>query len=96
MDLLAGAIDDGVSGRGFELTHELIAESDRVVAIWEAGGTQTGRAWESPLGTLPEASGESARYTGTTTVFTLRDGKIVEEYGQADYFGVMEQLGLVD
>ena len=80
---------------GFELTDDLIAEGDRVVAIWEGGGTHTGRAWELPLGTLPEASGESARYTGTT-VFTVRDGEIVEEYGQADYFGVMDQLGLVE
>ena len=80
---------------GFELTDELIAEGDRVVAIWKGGGTHTGRAWELPLGTLPEASGETARYTGTT-VFTIRNGTIVEEYGQADYFGVMDQLGLVE
>jgi predicted ester cyclase len=80
---------------GFELTDELIAEGDRVVALWEGGGTHTGSAWELPIGTLPEASGERAQYTGTT-VFRVRDGTIVEEHGQADYLGVMQQLGLVD
>ncbi|WP_243645169.1 ester cyclase [Natrarchaeobius chitinivorans] len=80
---------------GFELTDELIADGDRVVALWEGGGTHTGRSWELPLGSLPEASGERAQYTGTT-VFTVQDGKITEEYGQADYLGVMQQLGLID
>jgi steroid delta-isomerase-like uncharacterized protein len=79
---------------GFELTDELIAEGDRVVALWEGGGTHTGRSWELPTGVLPEASGKTARYTGTT-VFTVRDGEIAEENGQADYFGVMQQLGLI-
>ena len=80
---------------GFELTDELIAEGDRVVARWEGGGTHTGRAWELPVGTLPAASGETAQYSGTT-VFTVRDGEITEEHGQADYLGVMQQLGLVE
>ena len=78
---------------GFESTDELIAEGDRVVALWEGGGTHTGRAWELPVGTLPAASGETVQYTGTT-VFTVRDGEIVEEHGQADYLGVVQQLGL--
>lgn len=80
---------------GFELTGELIAEGDRVVALWEGGGTHTGRSWELPIGHLPEASGERAQYTGTT-VFTVRDGRIAEEHGQTDYLGVMQQLGLID
>ena len=80
---------------GFEVTDELIAEGDRVVALWEGGGTHTGLSWELPIGSLPEASGEKAQYTGTT-VFTVRDGKITEEYGQADYLGAMQQLGLIE
>lgn len=79
----------------FELTDELIAEGDRVVAIWEGGGTHIGRSWELPIGSLPVASGEKAQYTGTT-VFTVQDGKITEEYGQADYLGAMQQLGLIE
>ena len=80
---------------GFDLTDELIAEGDRVVALWEGGGTHTGRSWELPVGSLPEASGEKAQYSGTT-VFTVQDGRITEEYGQTDYLGVMQQLGLIE
>lgn len=80
---------------GFELTDELIAEDERVVALWEGGGTHTGLSWQLPVGTLPEASGENAQYTGTT-VFTVEEGKITKEYGQADYLGVMQQLGLIE
>ena len=80
---------------GFELTDDLIAEGNRVVALWEGGGTHTGRSWELPIGGLPEGSGEKATYTGTT-VFTLEDGNIIEEHGQTDYLGVMQQLGLVN
>lgn len=79
---------------GFELNDDLIAEGDRVVALWEGGGTHTGRSWELPIGSLPEGSGKTATYTGTT-VFTLEDGKITDEHGQADYLGVMQQLGLI-
>lgn len=80
---------------GFELTDELIAEGDRVVALWEGGGTHTGRSWDLPIGSLPAASGETATYAGTT-VFTVEDGKITEEHGQTDYLGVMRQLGLIE
>ena len=79
---------------GFVLTDDLIAEGERVVALWEGGGTHTGRSWELPIGSLPEGSGEPATYTGTT-VFTIEDGKIIDEHGQADYLGVMQQLGLI-
>lgn len=80
---------------GFALTDELIVEGDRVVAVWEGGGTHTGPAWELPVGVLPEGSGERMQYTGIT-VFRVRDGLIVEEYGESDYLRAMQQLGLVD
>jgi predicted ester cyclase len=79
---------------GFELTDELIVDGDRVVAQWEGGGTHTGPAWELPIGVLPEASGETMRYTGTT-VCRLRNGEIAKEYGEGDYLKAMRQLGLV-
>ena len=80
---------------GFELIDELIAEDDRVVALWEGTGTHTGPAWELPIGVLPEASGKTMEYTGIT-VYHVRDGKIVEEYGEGDYLGVMQQLDLIE
>ena len=79
----------------FKLTDELIAEDDRVVVCWEGEGTHTGPAWELPIGVLPEASGKTVQYTGIT-VYHVRDGKIAEEYGEGDYLGVMQQLGLID
>ena len=78
-----------------ELTAELIAEGDRVVALWEAEGTHTGPAWELPIGVLPAGSGRTIRYTGIA-VYRVRDGKIIEEYGEGDYLGVVRQLGLID
>lgn len=80
---------------GFELTDELIAEADRVVALWEGTGTHTGPAWKLPTGVLPEGSGKTIEYTGIT-VYHVRDGKIAEEYGEGDYLGVMQQLSLVE
>jgi predicted ester cyclase len=79
----------------FELTDELIAEGDRVVARWEGGGTHTGPDWELPIGVLPAGSGETMHYTGTT-VYHVRSGQIVEVHGQADYLRAMRQLGLVE
>lgn len=81
-------------GSGFELTDELIAEDDRVVACWKGEGTHTGPAWELPIGVLPKASGKTMQYTGIT-VYHVRDGKIDEEYGEGDYLGMMQQLGLI-
>ncbi len=80
---------------GFELTDELIAEDDRIVARWEGEGTHTGPAWELPIGVLPEASGRTVQYTGIT-VYHVRNGKVAEEYGEGDYLGVMQQLGLIE
>jgi len=79
---------------GFELTDELIAEGEWVVARWEGGGTHTGPAWELSVGTLPANSGKTVQYTGTT-VYRVREGRIVAEHGQADYVAALQQLGLI-
>jgi predicted ester cyclase len=76
-------------------TAELIAEGDYVVGQWEGGGTHAGPAFSDlPVGALPEASGKTMRFTGTT-VLRLKDGLIVEEIGLDDGVTVLQQLGLI-
>jgi predicted ester cyclase len=76
-------------------TAELIAEGDYVVGRWEGGGTHTGPAFSDFLvGSLPEASGRTMRFTGTT-VLKLAGGKIVSEVGLDDGVTALTQLGLI-
>jgi predicted ester cyclase len=74
----------------------VIAEEDYVVARWFGGGKHTGQAFfDFPVGGLPQAnSGKEMRFSGTT-VFTLKDGKIVEEIGEESALSALQQLGLI-
>uniref|UniRef100_A0A8H7K339 SnoaL-like domain-containing protein n=1 Tax=Bionectria ochroleuca TaxID=29856 RepID=A0A8H7K339_BIOOC len=74
----------------------VIAEDDYVVARWFGGGKHTGQAFfDFPVGGLPQAnSGKEMRFSGTT-VFTLKDGKIVEEIGEESALSALQQLGLI-
>lgn len=74
----------------------VIAEDDYVVARWFGGGKHTGEAFfDFPVGSLPQAnSGKEMRFSGTT-VFTLKDGKIVEEIGEESALSALQQLGLI-
>lgn len=74
---------------------ELIAEGDYVVGRWDGGGTHTGLAFSDlPIGALPEASGRTMRFTGTT-VFRIENGKIAEEIGEEGALTALQQLGLL-
>jgi predicted ester cyclase len=80
---------------GFEGTADLIAEGDYVVGQWKGGGTHTGPAFtDLPIGSLPENSGKTMRFTGTS-VLRVQDGMIAEEVGLDDGVTVLEQLGLI-
>src|SRR5262245_54639027 len=80
---------------GFGGTADLIAEGDYVVGQWEGGGTHTGPAFNAlAVGDLPEASGKTMRFTGTT-VLRVQDGLITEEIGLDDGVTVLQQLGLI-
>jgi len=70
--------------------HMLVAEGDVVVERFTASGTHTGDAL---MGVA--ASGKVVRLPGIN-IFRVRDGRIVERWGQLDDLGLLHQLGLVD
>jgi predicted ester cyclase len=68
------------------LLDELIAEGDRVVVFWRLEGEQRGELWGVP------ASGR--RVSGaTTSLVTLREGRILEYEARPDRLGFLLQLG---
>ena len=65
---------------------DMIAEDDRVVVRLTSHATQTGEFMGMP------PSGKS--YTiDEIHIFRLRDGKVTEHWHQADFMGMMRQLG---
>ncbi len=76
-------------------TAELIGEGDYVVGQWEGGGTHTGHAFSDlPIGSLPAATGQQMRFTGTT-VLRVQNGLITEELGLDDGVTALKHLGLI-
>lgn len=67
---------------------ELIAEGDKVAARITMTGTHTGDFWGLP------ATGKKVQFTGIYIV-TIRDGKIVEHWGEEDGMSLMQQLGVM-
>lgn len=69
-------------------TEDLIAEGDKVVERWTQSGTHTG----TPLFGAP-ASGKKFSVTGIS-IYRIANGQIVEHWGEMDFLGVLQQLGL--
>jgi len=67
---------------------QLIAEGDRVVALWTARGTNTGEGNGLP------ATGRRVGGRGIT-IFRLVKGRIADEWGLIDQYGIYQQLGLL-
>src|SRR5207248_2794830 len=65
-----------------------IAEGDKVVVRWTVHGTHQGVF----LGIPP--TGQQLTWTGMT-IYRIADGKVVEERGEEDALGLMQQLGVV-
>jgi steroid delta-isomerase-like uncharacterized protein len=73
----------------FHLTFEdEIAEGDKVVLLITAHGTHQGEF----LGIPP--TGKPATWTGIS-ISRLADGKIVEQWGEQDFLGLLQQLGAI-
>lgn len=67
---------------------DLIAEGDKVVGRWTIWGTHHG-----DLPGLP-ATGKRAEWSGIT-IYRIVDGKVVEERGEEDALGALQQLGVI-
>ena len=67
---------------------DLIAEGDKVVARWTARGTHTGELMGIP------PTGKQVTVTGVN-IGRVANGRIVEEWGEFDMMGMMQQLGVV-
>ncbi|KAI5921985.1 SnoaL-domain-containing protein [Camillea tinctor] len=76
--------------------HPLIASGPYIVGRWIGGGTHTGVAFaDLAVGALDEPNtGKKMRFSGMT-IFTLKDGKIVDETGEEGALTALQQLGLV-
>jgi steroid delta-isomerase-like uncharacterized protein len=66
----------------------LVAEDDYVVERFTASGTHRGEF----MGAAP--TGRTVAMTGIN-IFRLRDGEIVERWGELDVLGLLTQLGLI-
>ena len=67
---------------------EEIAQEDKVAIRWRATATHRGEL----LGTPP--TGKSLTWTGIT-IYRFTGGRVAEERGEGDAFGVMRQLGVI-
>lgn len=67
---------------------DMIAEGDRVVARYTARATQIGEFFGIP------ATGKQVNVTGIS-ISRIAGGKIVEQWGNQDDLGMMQQLGVV-
>ncbi len=65
---------------------DLIAEGDKVVARLTARGTHQGAVG----GTVP--TGKQATWTAVH-IYRLADGRAVERWGEADFLGLLQQVG---
>jgi steroid delta-isomerase-like uncharacterized protein len=68
--------------------HDMLADGDRVACRFTARGVHGGAF----MGITP--TGKEIAMTGIE-IFRLRDGKIVELWGEANLMGLMQQLGIL-
>ncbi|KAK7227448.1 hypothetical protein V2G26_015451 [Clonostachys chloroleuca] len=80
----------------YSYQHPLIASGPYVVGRWIGGGTHTGVAFSDlAVGALNEPNtGKKIHFSGIT-IFTLKDGLIVDETGEEGALTALQQLGLV-
>ncbi|PNP38202.1 hypothetical protein TGAM01_v210763 [Trichoderma gamsii] len=83
-----------ISFRAYQ--HPLIASGPYVVGRWIGGGTHTGVAFHDlAVGSLNEPNTGKVMHFSGTTIFTLRDGKIIDETGEEGALTALQNLGLL-
>jgi steroid delta-isomerase-like uncharacterized protein len=70
------------------ITEDVIAEDDRVAVRWRGVGTNTGEFFGAP------PTGKAVD-VGAVSIFTIHDGKIVEDHISEDTLGMLKQLGVI-
>jgi steroid delta-isomerase-like uncharacterized protein len=68
---------------------EMLAEGDKVACRWTMNGTHKGTLFDIP------PTGRSVQISGFT-FYRIADGKVIEETGMGNTFGLMQQLGAFD
>jgi len=68
--------------------YDTIAEGDMVLIRWEGGGAHKGNLFGVP------ASDKQITITGFD-LFRIAEGKIAEMWQEADYLGMMQQMGAI-
>jgi len=71
----------------------MVAEGDKVLSLWESGGTQTGPL-ASGRGTIPPTNNKGI-VRGMTLNLLTDEGKIVGAWDNFDLLGMLQQLGVV-
>lgn len=67
-----------------------------MVGRWIGGGKHTGVAFDDlAVGKLDKPNTGKEVYFSGTTIFTLQNGKIVDEIGEEQALTALQQLGLV-
>lgn len=67
-----------------------------MVGRWIGGGKHTGREFDDlAVGKLDKPNTGREVYFSGTTIFTLKDGKIVDEIGEEQALTALQQLGLI-
>ena len=75
------------SGGGITI-EDTIAEGDKVAIRWTLRGTHTGAFMGVP------ATGKQVTFTGVS-IYRIANGKIVEDWPNVDWLGLMQQLGAI-
>jgi predicted ester cyclase len=70
-------------------TEDLVAEGDKVVERWIQSQTHSG----APFMSIPP-SNKPIVMTGIS-IYRIANGKIVEHWGNMDFFGMMAQMGAI-